>query len=132
MERGARFWTHVDKSGDCWLWTGGRDRYGYGKAGWGATYRTKAHRVAWRLTYGEFPAEGLTLDHLCRNRLCVRPEHLQAVTRGENVRRGLLGALRTHCRRGHELTPENIVPWAPPGAKWCYACLKAWRVARAA
>jgi hypothetical protein len=129
METGARFWEHVDKSGECWVWTGMLDRYGYGKTSWGKNTKAKAHRVAWLLVTGEWP-DG-PLDHLCRNRRCVRPGHLEEVTVGENVRRGLLVRLRTQCKRGHALTPDNLVPWAPAGTKWCHRCVKdgqaAWR-----
>lgn len=126
MERGWRFWSSVDKSGDCWVWTGMVDRYGYGKTSWGKTTKKSAHRVSWRLSHGAFPPEGMTLDHLCRNRRCVRPDHLEVVTNAENIRRGKHGVLRTHCKRGHPLTAENLVPWAPTGAKWCYQCQKDW------
>jgi len=79
------FWALVDKGGedDCWLWTGLRmKKEKYGK------FRGKlAHRIAYELLVGEIP-KGLTLDHLCRVRHCVKPRHLEPVTRGENVRRG--------------------------------------------
>lgn len=127
-ERGATFWKNVDMSGECWTWKLRRNRYGYGQASWGKNKSLAAHRAAWFLTYGSLP-EGLTLDHLCRNRVCVRPDHLEPVSRGDNVRRGLLVALRTHCKRGHELTPESIVPWAPSGAKWCLRCYRAYHAA---
>jgi hypothetical protein len=83
----VRFWSKVDRSGDCWLWTGQKTRAvdGYGR------FRFEGRQVmAYRWSYeqenGPVP-EGLELDHLCRTRLCVRPDHLEAVTPSENVRR---------------------------------------------
>lgn len=105
------FWARVRKLGDddCWLWegtVGGRGGYGVLQMQGRQVY---AHRYAWEISRGEVP-EGLQLDHLCRNRLCVNPAHLEPVTAGENVRRGLTAyasGLRTTCRNGHPLIPEN-------------------------
>lgn len=92
----------------CWIWTGGRQSAGYGRLSFGA--RTLAHRAVYELLVGPIP-EGLTLDHLCRVPLCVNPDHLEPVTRGENVLRGnglsAQRARQTHCIHGHEFTPEN-------------------------
>jgi hypothetical protein len=72
-----------------------------------------AHRVAYEWTYGPIP-DGLVIDHLCRNKRCVNPDHLEAVTHLANVQRGTASAVwrqmhadRTHCKHGHEFTPEN-------------------------
>jgi hypothetical protein len=64
------------------------------------------HRYIYELFSGPIPV-GLVLDHLCRVRHCVNPEHLEPVTIAENVRRGLKGRMVTHCPKGHEYTPEN-------------------------
>lgn len=100
----------------CWEWIGAADGHGYGTGRFeGRTH--KAHRIAYRLCTGPIPA-GLQIDHLCRNRRCVNPAHLEAVSRSENCRRGLTGkaygaviAARTHCPSGHEYTPTNTYRW---------------------
>jgi hypothetical protein len=83
----ARFEARVDRSGECHVWTGGKQTRGYG---WLGAYRGGnsglAHRMAWQLERGPIPGD-LTVDHLCGNKLCVRIEHLELVTREENTRR---------------------------------------------
>lgn len=112
--KAERFWARVDRRGPdaCWLWMGYRNEWGYGMWIWGGgSASTTAHRVAYMLESGPIP-DGLTLDHLCRNRLCVNPAHLEPVTRGENNRRGYgwsgVNARLTHCRHGHPLSGENL------------------------
>src|SRR5689334_7081030 len=81
----VRFWTKVDKSGDCWLWTGAVNDSGYG-AIWDGYRLVYAHRLSWELHGGTIP-EGFDLDHLCLTRTCVNPAHLDPTTHGDNVRR---------------------------------------------
>lgn len=85
----------------CWLWTGAVTHDGYGTFG-----SRVAHRQIYAALVSDVPAE-LQLDHRCRTRICVNPDHLEPVTARENVRRGLNGVLTTHCPRGHAYTDEN-------------------------
>jgi hypothetical protein len=101
----------------CWIWTG-TTRHGYGRI-----YREgrlqEAHRWYYEQANGPIP-EGLQINHLCRVPSCVNPDHLEPVTRAENVRRGYEANPVTHCRRGHEFTPENTI--LVPGGKMCRIC----------
>jgi hypothetical protein len=90
---------------DCVLWTGVVNWKGYGVVRWGKT-STTAHRAAWITAYGPL-ADNLTLDHLCRNRLCVNLDHLEPVTTGENTRRAPWTQV-TECRHGHPLSGDNL------------------------
>lgn len=105
-----RFWAKVDRSGECWTWTGATNGAGYGQfhlAGTDGRRQRYAHRFAYELERGPI-AEGLTLDHLCRNPRCVRPDHLEPVPMGVNVLRGnglsARRARQTRCIRGHAFT----------------------------
>lgn len=88
--------------------------------------RRPAHRVAYALAHGWDSVEGLVVDHLCRNRKCTNLKHLEAVTNHENIVRGESATAwnrrKTHCKRGHEFTPENIIV-AGTGRR-CRACRK--------
>lgn len=107
-----RFWRKVDRSGDCWLWTDVLAANGYGYLGIGGRSGRKiqAHRIAFELAKGPIP-EGMQIDHLCRNRGCVNPDHLESVTQRENLLRGTgvsaRHAVATHCSRGHEFNDQN-------------------------
>jgi hypothetical protein len=119
----ANFWSRVTKTDTCWIWTGPLGRGGYGRAKFdGVTMY--AHRFAYELLVGPIP-EGLSLDHLCRARDCVNPEHLEPVTHRENCLRSAgptaINAAKTHCIRGHEFTPENTIVRAG-GSRNCREC----------
>jgi len=102
----SKFWDKVNKTDDCWLWEGSKDKLGYGRLFWmnGSKKIQLAHRVSYLLTKGFEPKN--VLDHLCRNPSCVRPDHLEDVTQKENILRGqslqAINARKTLCFRGHE------------------------------
>lgn len=103
-------WTPEPNSG-CWLWLGYISPFGYGSMK--IDKKTNlAHRISYILFKGDIP-EGLDLDHLCRNRACVNPDHLEPVTRSVNLRRGIglpsKRALQTSCIHGHKFTEENTL-----------------------
>lgn len=142
-----RFMSKIQKTDSgCWEWTGCHNSSGYGEFVRGSrrdgTRRTiRAHRYAYEHFVGKIP-DGLELDHLCRNRTCVRPDHLEAVTHRENIRRGETGKhgnhrgaignhnasgphkLKTHCIRGHEFNTENTYT-SPRGGRDCRVCRRA-------
>jgi hypothetical protein len=82
-----RFWDRIIKDGDCWLWAGPTGGNGYGIGGYGVAGAHHAHRAAWILANGKTIPQDMQIDHLCRNRLCVNPSHLELVSCLVNNRR---------------------------------------------
>lgn len=110
----------------CWEWQRSLFPNGYGYIKHDGRGRG-AHRVAYEVLVGPIP-EGLELDHLCRNRRCVNPEHLEPVTKAVNQQRQ--GAEKTHCPRGHEYTPENTYRRPGENVRNCRACHREKQAAR--
>lgn len=126
----VRFWRKVDKGAGCWRWRGAINvTSGYGVFQRGDGRGTvMAHRWAYESERGAIPA-GLQIDHLCRTRRCVRPDHLEVVTQRENLMRGetvtARNAAKTHCPQGHEYTPDNTYDYTGRGAgrgRSCKTC----------
>ncbi|MEU9310909.1 HNH endonuclease signature motif containing protein [Streptomyces sp. NPDC048256] len=115
----------IDKTAHCWNWTGSTTDEGYGYFNIGDE-KFRAHRWVFSLIVGPIP-EGLVLDHLCRNRTCVRPSHLEPVTNRENILRGVgpsaVNAAKVRCLNGHEYTLSNTYVRAP-GSRTCRACAR--------
>lgn len=107
----------IDPIFGCWLWRGRVDRDGYPVT----RERRAAHRAVYEELIGPIAA-GLVLDHLCRRRRCVNPDHLEAITGTENQqrKRWRVRARRATCRRGHDLSVNGIV--TENGGRVCRAC----------
>lgn len=107
----SRFWSKVNKKGDddCWDWIGCLSNFGYGHFSVMSDY-IPAHRYSYELIVGIIP-ENLVIDHLCRNRKCVNPKHLEPVTDQVNILRGVgraaIHAKKTHCIHGHPFDEIN-------------------------
>jgi len=130
-----RFWANVNRSApaSCWEWQAHRSRDGYGRLraqapGSGEARMVSAHRVAYELSVGPVP-EGLQLDHLCRNRACCNPAHLEPVTCQDNVRRGIsppaAHAAQAECINGHPFDEANTYFWRARRSRACRACGRA-------
>jgi hypothetical protein len=125
-----RFWDKVEFIGEggCWLWTGCILQNGYGQFSVGGHPRY-VHRLAYENLATPIP-EGLTIDHLCRVRRCVNPDHLEPVTSRENTLRSptaptAVNARKTHCLRGHPLSGANLYePPSRPGRRYCRECVR--------
>lgn len=109
-----RFFEKVYMTSECWPWLGNCTHDGYGRLG-----GVLAHRISYERFVGAIP-DGFEIDHLCRNRACVRPDHLELVTHRENMIRR--AQLVTHCPRGHEYTPENTYFQRIAGGRVCRQC----------
>jgi hypothetical protein len=116
----ARFDAKVEQGFPCWRWKAAVSDTGYGSIGVeGKT--CYAHRIAYERYKGSIPP-GFDIDHLCRNRWCVNPDHLEAVPRTINLRRGLNGVLKKTCAQGHPWTEEHIYHRPGSGKKMCGTC----------
>jgi len=132
----ANYWQHIRIFGapsECWTWVGSSrngDKGGpYGQVTWkedGKVRNEATHRIAVRLAYGYFPGKGSTVDHLCRDTLCVNPLHLEVVSHTVNVARGIgptaVNTAKTHCDHGHGFTPDNTYKHDAVGGRRCKIC----------
>jgi hypothetical protein len=122
----SRFWAKVEKTESCWLWQGSTSNKGYGEFHLGRQGRMRVralpHVLSYQMLVGKIP-DGLQLDHLCRVRHCVNPEHLEPVTRKVNILRGVSWcaerARQTHCLHGHSFVGAYI---SKEGHRVCRAC----------
>ncbi len=120
-----RFTSKIDKTQDCWIWTGAKVSTGYG----GINRKKYGYLLAHRVTYAaankiDIPVGNFEIDHLCRVRECVNPDHLELVTSRENQARGKMAPCDTTCRSGkHAWTPDNIYT-CPNGTRACRQCRK--------
>lgn len=102
----------------CWVWTAYCNNAGYGMVKFNGKAKL-THRLIYELLVGPIP-DGLTLDHLCRNRACCNPAHMEVVTWEENLRRGLRGELNTHCPQSHPYDEKNTAYYK--GWRRCREC----------
>lgn len=129
-----RFWRYAmpEPNSGCWLWSGASTRDGYGRfqVAYSGHQEQRAHRFSYRRFKGPIP-DGLQLDHKCRVRCCVNPDHLEAVTAKVNTLRSeavsAKNARKTHCVNGHEFVGENL--YLTPDKKYrvCTQCIREWK-----
>lgn len=123
-----RLHRRLEPRSECIVWTGGTNGVGYGKlkpAKGDPIAECYTHRISWVLAHGPIPS-GLEIDHLCRNRACCNPEHLDAVTRLENNIRAWAVNRADACPHGHDLTaPDSTYRWASTGSRRCKECHRA-------
>lgn len=116
-----RFWAKVTRTESCWNWSSRPGKHALFLVDGSLV---PVHRYAYELMVGPIP-DGLEIDHLCRNQICVNPEHLEPVTREENLRRGwghrLQNGMTNECIHGHKYTPENTYV-NPRGHASCRRC----------
>lgn len=121
-----RFFSKIKQSGSCWQWIASKDRSGYGLFLY-QKRKVSSHRFSYILFFHDIPI-GLEIDHLCKNKSCVNPDHLEAVTHLVNVRRGHSGndnheSRKTYCPQGHQYSKENTRTYKN-GSRACKECVR--------
>jgi hypothetical protein len=125
-ERQESIEARIIKGDGCWTWSGTHTYNGYAFASH-TRFEQRVHRAMYEWHVGPIP-EGFVVDHLCRNRGCVRPAHLEAVTVSENARRGVVARFGTTCRAGkHDVTLPNAYYNYGRRRKSCRLCLLEWQ-----
>lgn len=118
-----RFMSKISIKGNCWVWTGSKDKDGYGQVSLNNKTHL-AHRISYELFNDTIP-NGLTIDHLCKNTSCVNPDHLEIVTIKENIHRGesfsAINSRKTHCPKGHKYSGVD-----KRGHRICNTCNIIW------
>ena len=124
MEITRRFYRYIIFK-QCWEWQGSKGSHGYGRFQVDGK-QWLAHRFSYTLFIGDIP-DGLVIDHLCRNKTCVNPAHLEVVTHGQNIRRGEAGQItgqrqkeKTHCPQGHPYSGSNVLQFGK--SRHCREC----------
>lgn len=118
------FFSNIDYTDSCWLWQGALDKDGYGHF---TPYRKRksSHRYSYEIMVDDIP-EGLVIDHLCRVRNCVNPNHLEAVSSLTNILRGYGAAAinrrKAECINGHDLKGDNLYIQKKTNKRFCRAC----------
>lgn len=120
-----RFWSMVNKTEGCWNWLGSTCNDGYGRISTSKAGKyIYAHRFSFELKNGQIPS-GMTIDHICRNRKCVNPDHLRVVSNRENILSGIspsaFHAKQTHCIHGHPFSGDNLII-RKSGGRDCKEC----------
>ena len=123
----VRLMSRLRVEGECWVWTGGRTATGYGQINLNDKTE-RAHVMAMLLRHGHEALAAETVNHLCANRACCNPDHLQFASQHENLLHGDTIAARcaakTHCVRGHEFSPENTYVRARERSRGCRECTR--------
>jgi len=114
-----------DATGDCWDWLASKNPKGYGQVRHDEK-TWQAHRLVWTALVGPIP-DGMVVDHMCRNRGCVNPDHLRLVTWKQNTLENSVGvaakhAVKTHCNQGHPLSGDNLSLELNGKARRCVTC----------